>query len=81
MAEPAWRTRVGDPPIQRVTVTLRRHSDRAAGAFRAIPHRPRRALITSVLVSHLASGETAPPYWVANSAVVAPRGAAAGPVA
>ncbi|WP_405791256.1 hypothetical protein OG753_33760 [Streptomyces sp. NBC_00029] len=28
-------------------------------------------LITSVLVSHLAFGETAPPYWVANSAVVA----------
>ncbi|MFF4423144.1 hypothetical protein ACFY04_20580 [Streptomyces sp. NPDC001549] len=28
-------------------------------------------LIASVLFSHLAFGETAPPYWVANSAVVA----------
>lgn len=28
------------------------------------------ALIVSVLVSHLAFGETAPPYWVANSCVV-----------
>ncbi|MFE7097641.1 hypothetical protein [Streptomyces erythrochromogenes] len=28
------------------------------------------ALIASVLVAHLAFGETAPPYWVANSCVV-----------
>ncbi|MFE9477314.1 hypothetical protein ACFYNM_01770 [Streptomyces spororaveus] len=40
LAEPTRRTGVGVPPIQRGTVTLRRHSGRGRGPYRRNPVRP-----------------------------------------